>query len=90
VEAGETPRKAVVRELAEELGIQVRPVERIGAVQVVESRHILAIWRVVLVGGAIRPNEREIADFRWLSPDEIRRTRPGLPSNERVLELLGV
>ena len=46
VERGETPRQAVGRELYEELGIQVRTTHRLGAVRVMDSRHILVVWRV--------------------------------------------
>lgn len=90
IEAGETARVAIVREIAEELGLLVEPLDRVGSVQVPDSRHILAIWRVGRIGGEIRPDVREIAEVRWLTPAEIRNIVPALPSNERVLALLGV
>jgi mutator protein MutT len=90
VEPGETPRNAVQRELREELGLEVIPLRRFGAVRVLDTRHILAVWRVELIGGALRPDPREIADVRWLTAAAVRALRPSLPSNERVLELLGL
>ncbi len=88
VEADETPRRAIVRELREELGIHTEPIERVGSVRVLDSRHILAVWRVRHVGGEFRPAPSEIGEVRWLSPDQIRAVRPTLPSNERVLRML--
>ena len=89
VESGETPRRAVVRELYEELGILVTPVIRIGSVRVSDSRHVLAAWRVRHVEGEFRLAESEIAEIRWLPLSEISDIRPGLPSNQLVVKLLG-
>lgn len=89
VEPGETPRQAIKRELAEELGITVVPTERVGSVRV-DTQYVLAVWRVEHVGGELRIANNEIAEARWWTASEIRAMRPTLPSNERVLEMLGV
>jgi len=89
VEPGETPRRAVVRELAEELGIHVAPTIRIGSVRIPDSGHVLAAWRVRHLGGEFRLAENEIAEIRWLPLSEISDINPGLPSNELVVRLLG-
>ena len=89
VERGETPRQAVGRELAEELGVEVAPTQRVGSVRV-GTKYVLAVWRVDLVGGDLRITQSEIAEARWLTPPEIRAIRPNLPSNEDVLQMLGV
>ncbi|MGB2986614.1 MAG: NUDIX domain-containing protein [Phycisphaerae bacterium] len=91
VERGETPRQAIQRELAEELGIEVTPIERIGSVRVIgANRYVLAVWRVRHVNGTLRIAESEIAEARWLTPSQVRAIRPSLPSNDRVLQMLGV
>jgi len=90
VEPGETARRAVVRELSEELGLTVNPTQRIGSVRVHDSLHVLAIWRVEQVSGQLRPAPAEVAEVRWLVPQAIRELPRGIASNERVLELLGV
>ncbi len=90
VEPGETPRQAVGRELLEELGIHVNPTRRLGSVRVVDSRHILVVWCVAHIGGNFQLAEKEIADMRWVTPEQIRMIHPGLPSNHRVLEMLSL
>ena len=90
LEYGETSRMAVVRELREELGIDVGPVCRLGSVRVLDSRHVLAVWEIIQVGGGIRPAESEIAEVRWMTADGLREIQPSLPSNARVLAMLGV
>jgi 8-oxo-dGTP diphosphatase len=88
VEPGETPRRAVVRELAEEIGIIVEPTRRLGAVHVLDSRYVLAVWRVSHIGGQFRLAEEEIAGVRWIGLKEIADLQPGLPSNAMVVRLL--
>lgn len=89
VEPGETPRRAICRELSEELGIEVLPTERIGSLRI-GREYILAVWRVRHVRGEFRPAAPEVAEMRWLTPEQARAIEPGLPSNETVLGLLGL
>lgn len=91
VEPGETSRDAVTREITEELGLVVEPVQRLGSLRVHTSRrYILAVWRVRVVAGEMVINRKEIAATAWLAADEIRQLSPALPSNLDVLKLLGV
>ena len=89
VEPGETPRRAVRRELAEELGLDVLPFERLGSVRVIAGRYVLAVWRIRLVGGTLRLAPDEVAEVGWFTGPQIRTVHPGLPSNQHVLEMLG-
>lgn len=88
VERGETPRQAVVREMAEELGLVVSPTERLGSIRILDTSHILVVWRVEHLSGDIRPNPHEVADVRWVPIHDITAITPGLPSNGSVLDLL--
>ena len=88
VEPGETPRQAVRRELHEELGIIVSPTRRLGAIRVLDSRHILVVWHVVHVSGDFQLAHKEVADMRWVALEQIIAAVPGLPSNDRILEML--
>lgn len=90
LEAGETSRRAVRRELAEELGIDVTPVERVGAVRLATLGYVLAVWRVRYEGDAFTPFSDEVAEIGWFTPGKIRSMQDGIASNVRVLELLGL
>ena len=90
LERGETAKQAVQRELEEELGLKVIPSERVGSVRVLDSLHVLAVWRVTWVEGALRPSPSEVAEVRWFTPDTIRGLHRGIASNDRVLEMLGL
>lgn len=88
VEAGETARRAVVREMREELGVVVSPRARLGSLRVEASRHVLAAWTVEHVEGEIAPAAEEVAECRWVRLSEIAELSPGLPSNRTVVEML--
>ena len=90
VEKHENSRAAVRRELKEELGIDIEPAVRLGSLRVLDTRHVLSVWKVNHRSGDIRPAASEIADFAWLTVNEIVSLEKGLPSNMRVIEMLRV
>jgi len=70
VEPGETPERALVRELREELGVTAEPVERVPGEWPLKPGYVLRVWTVRLLAGAPEPLEDHDA-LRWLTPDEI-------------------
>ncbi|WNI17515.1 (deoxy)nucleoside triphosphate pyrophosphohydrolase [Actinacidiphila sp. ITFR-21] len=71
VERGETPAQALVRELREELGVAVLPLERVPGEWALPSGHILHVWTASLVQGA--PRALQDHDLlRWVTADEAR------------------
>lgn len=90
LERGENSRRAVVRELAEELGIKVKPLQRLGTLRVADSGHVLVAWTVSLIGGVFRPAKDEVAEIAWMTPSEVIAVKHGLPTNIQVLSFLGL
>ncbi len=88
VERGENSRVAIVREMMEELALQVRPIHRLGAVRLRDSGYVLAVWLLEALDGPPVPNPAEVAEARWLTLEGIRALTPVLPSNEEVLARL--
>jgi 8-oxo-dGTP pyrophosphatase MutT (NUDIX family) len=75
IEAGETPRQAAGRELAEELGIQVAPEELLDPWQITENsaggRNTVTIFALhVAQEPAVRVDGLEIVGCHWLLPEE--------------------
>lgn len=89
VEAGESPAAALVRELAEELGIGVRActfwqeVEHFYAERQVRVR--LHFFHVTEFDGTPRPNEGQ--ELRWLEPD-MAQQMDFLPADKALLPLI--
>lgn len=86
IEPGESEQAALIRELDEELGIQVRPIRRIWAN--VTPWHVdLAWWLAELVDSSpFKPNPAEVASVHWFSAAEMLVLPDLLQSNRPFLE----
>lgn len=87
IEPGEDEPAALVREMHEELGVRVRPGQRVWTWRREHPPLELHCWTAELLDGELRPNPAEVADVRWLTHDEIRALPGLLPS---CIDLLNV
>jgi 8-oxo-dGTP diphosphatase len=72
VEEGESSEAALVRELREELGVEVEVVARIPGEWPLKSPYVLRAWTARLVPTSPDPKPLQDHDeLRWLAPDEI-------------------
>ena len=86
---GETPEEAVVREIREELGLNVAPVQKITLI-----RHSYTTFRVALhayiceiLSGKKRAVPRAASESRWVRPEELDQY-PFPSANRRLIRLL--
>ena len=89
VAAGETEPEALVRELREELGVEVTVGERVGADVAIGEGLTLRAYRVTQTGGTLHPHDHGalrwvdaggLADLGWVPAD-----RAWLPVLRRLL-----
>lgn len=91
VEAGETLREAVIREVREETGLAIEPVELCGYREVItrdaagriERHFVILPFAARWLGGEIAINE-ELAEARWLEPTALS----GLETTEGLAEIV--
>ena len=69
VEPGESERGALVRELKEELGVLVDPLERVPGAWTVSATYVLHVWTARLLSGVPTPLQDHDA-LRWLLPSQ--------------------
>lgn len=86
IEEGETPQQTVIREMAEELGIDVEPVRSLWKCPTEDGRYDLDWWLADIIAGEPRPAESEIAEVRWVTPEEIRQLTPTFADDVRFID----
>jgi 8-oxo-dGTP pyrophosphatase MutT (NUDIX family) len=89
VEPGESQAEAVVREVREEVGLVARPVAKVWECDTHDGAFRLHWWTAVPVGGpepALRLDPGEVADARWVRPEEFRRLEPTFDGDHEFFE----
>ena len=90
VEPDESPEQALVREVAEELGVAVAVTGWLAGEAAIGTHHVLTVALAVLVEGEPAPTEHDevrwlaadqLGDVDWLEPD-----RPFLAELREILE----
>lgn len=88
VEPGETQQQAVVREMREELSLEVEPLRCIWQHDLADRPWRLFGWRARIVGGELRPDPAEVAEVMWLTNREACEHPDGLPTNPLIMAAL--
>lgn len=89
VEDGETEADALAREMHEELGVDATPLRRCWTWTRETPPLTLHVWEADIGEQTLRPDPKEVADYRWLSASEIRAWPDTLPSCVALLDALG-
>ena len=89
VEQGETIAEALVREMQEELAIDVVAGEINWQSDSVRGFELHWCLATIKSGEIIKPNPLEVASFEWLTGDEMLKLPNLLDTNREFLEALG-
>ncbi|MCH8912842.1 MAG: NUDIX domain-containing protein [Planctomycetes bacterium] len=80
IEDGESQEQALVREVYEEVALEVAPGEKVWECLSIYKEWVLHCWTVRDSGGEVQAEPREVAEFRWLTVAEIMRLPKLMPS----------
>jgi len=88
IEVGETPQVALVREMSEELNIDVTPLQEVWSSRT--PKGTLLHWWTAASDQLDRvfPNPNEVASFEWLAMEEINKMEDVLISNQKFFEAI--
>lgn len=86
VEEGEGPAETVVREMAEELGIEVRALRPVWRCPTEDGGYMLEWWLTEIVSGEPRAADEEVAAVCWVSAEEIHQLAPTFASHMHFID----
>ena len=81
IRAGESVEDAAVREAFEETGLRVDALRRVWSCELSQGTRLDWILCRMEPGARVRPDPAEVAEFRWIAPEDIPSVEGMLPSN---------
>jgi 8-oxo-dGTP diphosphatase len=81
IEAGESQPTALIREMREELGAEVRPIARVWHWEKPDGRLVLWGWTAQLLSASLRPDPQEVAEILWLTSRQAVEHPDAMPTN---------
>ena len=88
IEAGESQPSAVIREMLEEVGIVVTPVQCVWRWDSPTTELTLWGWTADWSGDEIKADPTEVAEVLWLTVDEISNHPDAMPTNRSFMDAL--
>lgn len=76
VEVAETQEEALIREVHEEVGLEVSPLAKVWESQTEDGTFRLHWWMAEAEQGGIVMQPGEVSDVRWVTPQEFSRLEP--------------
>lgn len=86
IEPGETQREAVVREVGEEVGLTVVPLAKVWESETDDGRFRLHWWTANAETGDVVPDPGEVAEARWVTPEEFLSLDPVFEGDREFFE----
>ena len=86
VEPGESEIDAVIREVREEVGLEVRPVRKVWECVSWNGTHDLYWWLAIRVGGQLVLEPREVSETRWCDSREYADIEKTFPTDREFFE----
>ncbi|MEU8847020.1 NUDIX domain-containing protein [Streptomyces sp. NPDC048564] len=86
IEPGETQREAVVREVGEEVGLTAVPLAKVWESETDDGCFRLHWWTANAETGDVVPDPGEVAEARWVTPEEFLSLDPVFEGDREFFE----
>lgn len=83
LEPGESEAAAIVREVREEVGFNVRPIHRVWECPSDDGEYDLHWWLAEYLGGELVLNPQEVSEARWIFPAEFGALENTFPDDRK-------
>lgn len=90
VDVGESFEEAAIREAKEEVGYDVKLVQKINVFHEATDAPVKHTFAAKIVGGNLKFPEDEILDAKWFSFDEIKNMKDKLRKSDWMIETLNI
>ncbi len=85
IESNETQEEAVRREAREEIGVEVRPLNKIATTQTNDKTTLLHWWLAEITDGTPTLANDENSELGWFTPTELQRLAPTFQEDIAIL-----
>ncbi len=88
IENKESQEEALKREVMEEVGLEVTPLERICGISSHDNNSFLNYWTVDIVSGEASITSNEATDLKWVTIEELKQLNPTFEEDIQIFERL--
>ncbi len=86
IEPGEQQEEALVREVREEVGLQIVPLRKVWESTTEDASFVLRWWTATVESGELTLDPGEVSEARWVTAEEFGQLQPTFAGDESFFQ----